>query len=40
MLFQYYYISYNMIALFYAYNMITIQYDYMICQVFRILCQV
>ena len=31
MLFQYYYISYNMIALFYAYNMITIQYDYMIC---------
>ena len=40
MLFQYYYISYNMIALFYAYNMITIQYDYMICQVFIILCQV
>ena len=40
LLFQYYYISYNMIALFYAYNMINIQYDYKICQVFGILCQV
>ena len=38
--FQYYYISYNMIALLYTYNMINIQHDYKICQIFGILCQV
>ena len=40
LVFHCYHISYNMIAYIYAYNMISIPYDYMICQVFGVLCQV